>query len=160
MKYNKKALHKFFFVVISLTLLLNVNASAQSKYISKHKDLTDSLSNTYGIPSAVILGVAIIESGAGAGRNCLLLNNHFGIVGNNSLLESKGIKTMYKEYSNSKASFIDFCKVISRKSFYSSLKGNNDYRVWVSAISKAGYSTQPNTWKKLITDAIVKLKLD
>lgn len=160
MKFNKKALSKFFFVALPLSLLLNVAASAQSNYVVKHRDLTDSLSETYGIPSAVILGIATIESGAGNDRNSTMLNNHFGIVGKNNLMQTKGIKTMYKGYATAKASFIDFCNVISQKSFYSRLKGNTDYRVWLSAISKAGYSTQPETWKKLITDAIVKLKLD
>jgi len=143
-----------------LILLINVAASAQTKYVNQHRDLTDSLSQTYGIPSSVILGVAIVESGAGKDRNPVMLNNHFGVIGKNNLMQTKGIKTMYKGYTTAKASFIDFCNIISRKSFYSNLKGNMDYHVWLNAISKAGYSTQPDTWKKLITDAIQKLKLD
>jgi len=75
-------------------------------------------------------------------------------------MQTKGIKTMYKGYATAKASFIDFCDVISQKSFYNKLKGNTDYHVWVTAISKAGYSTKPDLWKKLISDAIVKLNLD
>jgi flagellum-specific peptidoglycan hydrolase FlgJ len=160
MKNNKKALYKYFFVAISLLLIINFTASAQTSYIAKHRQLTDSLSEAYGIPSSVILGIATIESGAGQDRNPKLLNNHFGVVGKNNLMQTKGIKTMYKGYASAKASFIDFCNIISRKSFYTHLKGNTDYKVWLNAISKAGYSTQPETWKRLITDAIVKLNLN
>jgi flagellum-specific peptidoglycan hydrolase FlgJ len=159
MKFNKKALFKFFFVALPLTLLINVAASAQYKYISQHRDLTDSLSQTYGIPASVILGIAVVESGGGKDRNPTMLNNHFGVVGKNNLLETKGIKTMYKGYTTAKASFIDFCKIISRKSFYTKLKGNMDYRAWLNAISNAGYSTEPEVWRKAITEAIEKLKL-
>lgn len=160
MTYNKKALYKYFFVATSLILLINVSASAQTNYITKHRELSDSLSQVYGIPSSVILGIATIESGAGQDRNPKLLNNHFGVIGKNNLMQTKGIKTKYKGYSSATASFIDFCNIISQKSFYTRLKGNTDYKVWLSAISKAGYSTQPETWKKLITDAIVKLRLN
>jgi len=159
MKFNKKAPFKSFFVALSLMILINVAASAQYKYISQHRDLTDSLSESYGIPASVILGVAVVESGGGKDRNPVLLNNHFGVVGKNNLMQTKGIKTMYKGYATAKASFVDFCKIISRKSFYNTLKGNMDYHAWINAISKAGYSTEPEVWRKAITEAIEKLKL-
>ena len=73
-KWSRKTL-------IILLLLASQFAFAQSKYIKQFKPLADSLSEEYKIPTAVILGVAIIESGAGTSRNSKLLHNHFGIVG-------------------------------------------------------------------------------
>lgn len=132
---------------------------AQSKYVKKYKPLADSLAAVYEVPAAVILGVAIVESGSGTSRNAKLLNNHFGIVGKNNLLKTKGIKSRYKQYSKIADSYEDFCRLLSRRKFYSSLKGNMDYRVWVDAISKTGYSEMPEEWKKRINGAIRKNKL-
>src|SRR5258706_16450811 len=101
--------------------------AAQSHYIGKYRPLADSLSEVYGIPAAIILGVAIMESASGTSRNCKLLNNHFGIVGKNNLLKTKGVKTRYKQYPNAHASYMDFCRVIKKKKFYKELKYNMDY---------------------------------
>lgn len=133
--------------------------SAQSKYIKQYKPIADSLSDVYGVPTSVMLGVAIIESGAGKSRNCKLLNNHFGVKGKNNLLKTKGIKTSYKQYPNGRASYIAFCQLMTRKKFYPKLKGKKDHKLWLDAISKAGYSTVPDEWKRNITAAIRKHKL-
>lgn len=133
--------------------------SAQSKYIKQYKPIADSLSSIYGIPSSVMLGIAIIESGAGKSRNCKLLNNHFGIKGKNDLLKTKGIKTAYKQYPNGRASYISFSQLMTRKKFYPKLKGKKDHKLWLDAISNSGYSTIPDEWKRNITAAIRKHKL-
>jgi len=132
---------------------------AQAKYIKKYRPMADSLSEVYKIPASVILGVALLESGSGGSRNCKLLNNHFGIVGKNNLLKTKGIKTRYKQYPDSLASYVDFCKVIKKKKFYKKLKKNKDYKLWVDAISKTGYSEVPDYWKTKVLETIKKNKL-
>jgi Bax protein len=143
-----------FFLVIAFETV-----SGQSKYVKQYKPVADSLSTIYGVPTSVILGVAIIESGAGKSRNCKLLNNHFGVKGKNNLLKTKGIKSSYKQYSDGRASYVAFCKLMTRKKFYSKLKGNKNHKLWLDAISKAGYSTVPDEWKRNITAAIRKHKL-
>ncbi len=133
--------------------------SAQSKYVRKYSGLADSLQEVYGIPAAVILGIAIIESSSGTSRNCRLLHNHFGIVGRNNLLKKKGIKTRYKQYPNDSSSYFDFCRLMTTKRFYSKLKGNMDYKLWIDAISKTRYSEVPALWKQRVLSAIRKNKL-
>lgn len=135
------------------------NVSGQSKYIRQYKPIADSLSDIYGVPTSVMLGIAIIESGAGKSRNCKLLNNHFGVKGKNNLMKTKGIKSSYKQYPSGRASYIAFCQLMTRKKFYSKLKGKKDHKLWLDAISKAGYSTVPDVWKRNITAAIRKHKL-
>jgi Bax protein len=147
------------FIVIMFLSAAVLTASGQSSYIKKYKPIADSLSAIYGIPSSVMLGIAIIESGAGKSRNCKLLNNHFGIKGKNDLLKTKGIKTAYKQYPNGRASYVSFSQLMTRKKFYSKLKGKKDHILWLDAISKAGYSTVPDEWKRNITAAIRKHKL-
>jgi Bax protein len=146
-------------VFLLLLLLSSQILQAQSKYVKKYQPLADSLSALYDIPSSIILGVAIVESGAGNSRNAKLLHNHFGIVGKNNLLKTKGIKSRYKQYSSVAASYDDFCKLLTRRKFYQTLKGKKDYRLWTDAISKTGYSEVPAEWKKRINATIRKNKL-
>lgn len=140
-------------------LLLLMTASAQSNYVKKYRPVADSLASVYGIPSSIILGVAILESGSGTSRNARLLNNHFGIVGRNNLLKTKGIRTRYKQYPNAMASYADFCGVLSRKKYYAKLKGTKDTKAWIDAIARGGYSEAPVEWKKRINATIRKNKL-
>jgi flagellum-specific peptidoglycan hydrolase FlgJ len=142
-----------------LLLIIGELASGQAHYIKKYRPLADSLSNAYGIPAAIILGVAIMESASGTSRNCKLLNNHFGIVGKNNLLKTKGVKTRYKQYPNAHASYMDFCRVLMKRKFYKRLKHNMDYLLWADAISKANYSEIPDIWKERVIATIRKNKL-
>jgi len=135
------------------------SASGQSKYVKKYRPVADSLSAVYGIPASLILVVAIIESGSGTSKNAKRLNNHFGIAGKNKLGKTKGASSRYKQYPNVMASYADFCRMITRKKYYSKLKGTKDYRPWINALAKGGYSEIPAEWKKRITATIKKNKL-
>lgn len=147
-------------LVLVIALLISSSAAySQSKYVKKYRPLADSLSTVYGVPTSVILGVAILESGAGTSRNCKLLHNHFGIVGKNDLMKTKKIKTRYKQYKDSMSSYVDFCRLMTKKKFYKKLKDNDDYTLWVDAISKAGYSEIPEYWKQKVLETIKKHKL-
>jgi len=147
------------FLLVLLLVSLSPALFAQSKYVRKYRPLADSLSSVYGVPTSIILGVAILESGAGTSRNCKLLNNHFGIVGKNDLLKTKRIKTRYKQYHDSLASYVDFCRLMTKKRFYKKLKDNTDYKLWADAISKTGYSEIPDYWKTKVLETIRKHKL-
>lgn len=153
---KNRSIHLLFFPLIIASTL---PVSGQEKYIKQYRPIADSLSAIYGIPTSVMLGIAIIESGAGKSRNCKLLNNHFGIKGKNNLLKTKGIKTAYKQYPDGRASYISFSRLMTRKKFYPKLKGKMDHKLWLDAISKSGYSTVPEEWKRNITAAIRKHNL-
>lgn len=131
-----------------------------AKYVDKYKPLVSELSQKFQIPFSIIMGIAIVESGAGTSKNCKLLKNHFGFVGKNTASESFGIKTKFKQYKTDKESFMDFCTKISQKKFYSKLKGNRNYNLWIIAMSNAGYSESPTVWRRLINNCIVKYKLN
>lgn len=129
---------------------------AQTRYVQTYKPYADSLSAEYGIPAAVMLGVAILESGSGTSRNAKLLNNHFGIVGKNKLTT---VKSRYKQYEHPRESYKDFCKLVKKKKFYEKLKGNTNPTLWIEALSKVGYSEVPETWKSRVLSTIKKNKL-
>jgi len=142
-----------------LLLIAFQGVVAQSKYVKKFRVTADSLSAVYGVPASIILGVAIMESGSGTSRNCKLLKNHFGIVGKNNLLKTKGVKTRYKQYPDDLSSYVDFCKLMTKKKFYKRLKENMDHKLWADAISKAGYSEIPDIWKQRLLAIIKNNKL-
>jgi len=155
-------IYKFIIKIPLILFFLFINVAftfSQSIYIKKYKPLSDSLSAVFEIPSNVILGIAIVESSSGQARNCKLLNNHFGIVGKNNLLKTNGIKTRYKQYANSRESYIDFAKMISRKKYYEKIKGNSNSSDWIDEISKHGYSEKPTIWSMRVKEVIKKNKL-
>jgi len=145
-------------LICCLPQLLSAQASTQ-KFISTYRPLADSLSAVYGIPAAVILGVSMLESGAGTSRNARLLKNYFGIVGRNSLLKTHGIRTRYKQYTSDSDSFIDFCRLLTRKKFYASLKGNPQPQLWIKSIAASGYSEAPVLWQQRVLSTIRKNRL-
>lgn len=161
MPYGRRFPSKIIARLILLLILFVTGefVTAQSHYIGKYRPLADSLSSAYGIPAAIILGVAIMESGAGSSRNAKLLNNHFGIVGKNNLLKTKGVRSRYKQYPSVHASYLDFCRIIAKRKFYKRLKNNEDYTLWADAMSKAGYSEIPDIWKERVIATIRKHKL-
>jgi flagellum-specific peptidoglycan hydrolase FlgJ len=155
-KANKRRYLHFLFVLI---LSLPVAGFAQTKtFIQKFRPLADSLSLEYGIPSAIILGVAIIESASGTSKNCRQLNNYFGIEGGNEL-KKVGRKSRYKQYPDATASFVHFCKLVRSKKYYKKLYGNEHYKLWTAAMSKHGYSEVPAVWQQRVNDVIRKNRL-
>jgi Bax protein len=145
--------------LLLVCLFVYITANSQSAYVKKYLPLAEELSKEHGIPVSVILGIAIHESGSGTSKHAKLLNNHFGIKGKNKLLKEKSIRSAYKQYDDVKDCYKDFCKIIKKKKFYKNLKGNKDYTLWVDAISKAGYSVIPETWKQRILSTIKKNRL-
>jgi Bax protein len=154
----KRILKRKLLILAMLAMIFSANAQS-SAYISDHKTMASLLSEKYGIPAAVILAVAYVESAGGNGAAARVLNNHFGIEGANSIVNSRGHKSRYKEYSNEIASYIDFCNLLTRKKFYSRLKNNDDPGVWVKALSHAGYSEQPQAWQQKILKTIKSNRL-
>ena len=128
---------------------ININT-----YIKDHKTLVTILSETYGIPYSVIMGIAIVESSAGTCDIAVVLNNHFGMAGKNEFVNRFGHKSRYKQYNNEIESFIDFCMLVSSKKFYKKLKGKKDPRLWIQALSRTGYSEEPQTWEQKMLHTI------
>ena len=95
-----KRLFKIKLLVLGL-LALMFSANAQnSAYINNHRIMAEVLSKRYGIPAPVILAVAAVESSGGAGPAAKVLNNHFGIVGDNDFVTPRGFKSRHKQYDN------------------------------------------------------------
>jgi hypothetical protein len=48
---------------------------------------------------------------------------------------------------------------MTRKKFYSKLKNNDNPQLWVKAISRTGYSEQPEEWEKRIMSVLASNRL-
>ena len=148
-------MRNFNIIFLSLIILLfSLKISAQNSYINQYKPLATELSKEFGIPSAIILSIAYVETGGGNSKHAQTLNNHFGMVGKNTVNSSK-----FRSFESSKESFRAFCEMISRKKYYEKLKGNLESPAWVNAIASAGYSTKPTEWKRKINLVITKFRL-
>ena len=148
-------MRNFNIIFLSLIILLfSLKISAQNSYINQYKPLATELSKEFGIPSAIILSIAYVETGGGNSKHAQTLNNHFGMVGKNTVNSSK-----FRSFESSKESFRAFCEMISRKKYYQKLKGNLESPAWVNAVASAGYSTKPTEWKRKINLVITKFRL-
>ena len=144
-------------------VLLGVGVSAQKavkKYIKKYEALAIEKADEHKIPASIILGVSIVESAAGQSQICKALKNYFGIKGKNwSSQEKMGYKSAYKEYKSDEESFEHFCQVLTRKKFYRSLKGSDNYKKWLNEMNKASYASAKQKWIDDITRTIQKYEL-
>lgn len=139
--------HVFF---VSDTLAINSTAQA---YTRMYKAVALSKSVEYPVLYTVIPGIAIVESGSGQSRTARELNNHFGIVGKNSL----ECKTRYRQYEDVKESYNHFCRVLSKKPFYSNLKSMKNHVPRIRALSRAGYAEMPSVWEKRVLGVIEEI---
>ncbi len=137
-----------------LIIFFSLTMSGQNSYINQYKSVAAELSQEFGIPAAIILSVAYVETGGGNSKHCQTLNNHFGIVGKNTVNNSR-----FKSFESSKESFRSFCEMISRKKYYQKLKGNLNNSEWLNAIASAGYASKPTEWKQKIKLVIQKFGL-
>jgi flagellum-specific peptidoglycan hydrolase FlgJ len=147
-------------LLVAVLLGMMFSANAQNKtYIANHKLIAALLGESYGIPAPLILAVATIESSGGKGPAAKVLNNHFGIEGENDYVNKKGHSSRYKQYVNEWASYLDFCQLLTRKRFYNKLKGNPNPKAWVHAMSLAHYSEIPEEWENKVLSVLATIKM-
>ena len=134
-----------FFFILLLQLTANAFQGTQEK-IQRYKPFIDSLSLVYGIPSKLIVGVGICESGFGQSKQSLKQNNYFGLRGK----YSRKKKSSFKHYARPEDSMVDFCEVLASKKYYIMLKGNPDAMTWTRAMAQAHYAANAKRWIRLM----------
>lgn len=134
-----------FFFILFLQLTANAFQGTREK-IQRYKPFIDSLSQVYGIPSKLIIGVGICESGFGQSKQSIKQHNYFGLRGK----YSRKKKSSFKHYARPEDSMVDFCAVLASKKYYSTLKGNPDPLKWTRAMAKARYAANAKRWIRLM----------
>jgi len=135
----------FFFIILFFQLSAQAFQGTQEK-IKRYKPFIDSLSQVYGIPSKLIIGVGICESGFGQSKQSIKQHNYFGLRG--KYVRKK--KSSFKHYARPEDSMVDFCEVLASKKYYTNLKGNPDPMKWTRAMAKARYAANAKRWIRLM----------
>jgi len=144
--------------ILEATTRVKVTNDMILAYIETYKEVAQSNMKKYGIPASIILGQAILESGAGKGPLSVQANNHFGIkchkdwLGESIKYDDDSLGECFRKYYNATDSFRDHALFLAKGSRYSSLFKLNktDYKAWAKGLKAAGYATDVQYPTKLI----------
>jgi len=154
---------KFICILLTSTLL-SVSGIAQTigpetaAYINQYKNIAMQEQIRTGVPAAIKLGQAILESQTGKSRLATEANNHFGIK---CKTEWRGPKIYHNDdangecfrvFDNAEASFIDHSNFLKTRTHYAFLfkLDVRDFTSWAFGLKQAGYATNPNYPAQLI----------
>ena len=115
--------------------------------------------NRYGIPASITLAQGLLESGAGTSMLAQKANNHFGIkvggtwTGPYVTKDDDRQGERFRKYESVEESFEDHSRFLAERQRYASLFNLDptDYRGWAHGLKEAGYATNPEYAKKLIS---------
>ena len=128
------------------------------EYISYFKLTAVKEMQLYDIPASITLAQGILESGSGKGRLARAANNHFGIKchdwkGARIYHDDDKDQECFRKYKDPNQSYRDHSEFLANRKRYAALfkLRKDDYKGWAKGLRKAGYATDPNYPKKLIT---------
>ena len=144
--------------ILEATTRVKVTTAMVFDYIATYKEIAKSNMRQYGIPSSIILGQGILESGAGTGPLSVLANNHFGIkchkdwTGPSVNYDDDAEQECFRKYEKSFESYQDHAVFLLNRPWYRPLFDleKDDYKLWARGLKNAGYATDPKYPEKLI----------
>lgn len=149
--------------------VLTASVVDQEAYIKRYKKIAMSEMERSGVPASIKLAQGILESDSGKSKLARSANNHFGIKCGGSWngeeyykedddYDDRGqlIKSCFRQYRNADASFVahsEFLRDPAKSFRYGFLfrLSPTDYKSWAEGLRRAGYATNPNYPKLLIT---------
>jgi LysM repeat protein len=143
---------------ITVSCLAQSIGKDAADYINQFKNIAMQEQIRTGVPAAIKLGQAILESQTGKSKLATEANNHFGVK---CKTEWKGPKIYHNDdaagecfrvYENAEASFIDHSNFLKTRTHYSFLfkLDVTDFTSWAFGLKQAGYATNPNYPAQLI----------
>jgi len=157
------------FTFLLLNSFLIAQTAEHDAYIENFYKIAVAEMDRAGIPASIKLAQGILESGIGKSELAKNANNHFGIkcggewVGETYYIidddrdaSGKLIKSCFRVFETPEESYIEHTEFLSdpKKAFrYGALfkLDKTDYEGWANGLKKAGYATNPNYPKLLIT---------
>jgi len=141
-----------FTLTISLSGIAQTISAETAAYINQYKNIAMQEQIRTGVPAAIKLAQAILESQTGKSRLATEANNHFGIK---CKIEWKGPKIYHNDdangecfrvYENAETSFIDHSNFLKTRTHYAFLfkLDVTDFTSWAFGLKQAGYATNPN----------------
>ncbi|MCQ2347572.1 MAG: glucosaminidase domain-containing protein [Paludibacteraceae bacterium] len=135
-------------------------------YIDRYKAIVLQQEEEYGVPAAITMAQALLESGAGLSELATQANNHFGIKCSSEWKwetyshDDDAQAECFRKYYDPEDSFIDHSLFLKRKRYASLFELDaSDYQGWAKGLKQCGYATDPKYPQKLI-DLIERYELD
>ncbi len=151
-------------------LIKQMPPGAIKSYISKNSFYATEEMKRIRIPASIILAQAILESQYGTSSLAIQAKNHFGIKSNpewdnsdrhcvyssewdNEAKKMYRLLSCFKKYKNVRESFRSHSDFLAGRSNYSDLFkfSPHDFNSWAKGLQNAGYATDPDYAKKLIS---------
>jgi LysM repeat protein len=145
-----------------LALFFCFSAIAQKEkteaYIARYKEIAIQEMIRSGVPAAITLAQAILESQSGESVLVKKSNNHFGIkckpewTGGRTYHDDDERGECFRVYDSPETSFKDHSDFLRTRAHYAFLFNLNpsDYEAWANGLKKAGYATSPTYAARLI----------
>ena len=135
-------------------------------YINQFKNIAMQEQIRTGVPAAIKLGQAILESQTGKSKLATVSNNHFGIkchaswTGEKTYADDDASQECFRVYPSGRESFEDHSLFLQKNKRYASLFTLNpkDYKGWAKGLQAAGYATNPS-YAELLINLIEKNEL-
>ena len=127
-----------------------ITAKTPEGVIARFKHAAIQNEEVYGIPAALQLAQAILETGSGKSRLCKDYNNWFGIRASQQCMEcpkAEGGKS-FRYYANAADSWQDHARLLGEHPRYAFL-AHQPIEVWLSSAAFKRYARDPNYTKKL-----------
>lgn len=129
-------------------------------YIDNYKTIAMAEMKRTNIPASITLAQGILESNHGNSYLAKKGKNHFGIKCHRSwrgqrvyAWDDEKRRSCFRKYPSSYASFIDHSNFLINNQRYDELLllPNTNYEEWAKGLKKAGYATDPNYAKQLVS---------
>lgn len=151
---------KLIVTVVGLMLFFQINAqnSKTVAYIDQYKETAINEMIRSGVPAAITLAQAVLESQSGESDLVKRSNNHFGIkckpewTGARTFHDDDAKGECFRVYENPEASFKDHSDFLKTRAHYRFLfsLSPTDSEAWAKGLKKAGYATATTYPQKLI----------
>jgi flagellum-specific peptidoglycan hydrolase FlgJ len=127
-------------------------------YIQNYLSIAQEEQQLYGIPAAITLAQALLESNAGDSNLAQLENNHFGLKCSKKCTTCRCAKytddtpnDLFQVFDTPWFSFRAHSKLLQTDRYRHLLQlPTSDYQNWAYGLQAAGYATDPKYAKKLI----------
>jgi len=144
---------------ICISGAVTAQSAATEAYIRQYKNLAIAEMQRTGVPAAIKLAQAILESQSGSSSLAMTANNHFGIkcktewTGNRVFQDDDEKGEGFRVYSSVEQSFKDHSDFLSNRAYYADLFKRDplDTKGWAWGLKKAGYATNPSYPQRLLS---------
>jgi len=149
----------FYLFLLLFPFSLSAQNTLYHQYIEKYKDMAVRQMQLYGIPASITLAQGLLESAAGTSDLAQKANNHFGIKTGGTwkgpvfTKDDDAKNERFRRYRDVAESYEDHSLFLKNRQRYAALFSlqPTDYKGWAHGLKAAGYATNPEYAKKLIS---------